>query len=701
MRGPFLNRELSWLSFNRRVLEEAQDSSVPLLDRLKFLAITGSNLDEFFMVRVGGLLQLEAVGDAGDDPSGLSPREQLEAIAREVRRLVKETERCRQEIEQGLVKAGIIRVDPARARDDQRLHLSRVFDRELYAVLSPHAIRSFRRVPLLPGLTTILAVRLGEAGRPARRDRFAVVVIPKTLPALIAVPETGSAYAYALVEDVVKAFVGRLFPGERIGECCVFRIARNADLSVREDKAGDLLERMREVLAERAWSGCVRLQLESGTSPLMERLLRKALGVGERETYRMGSPLDLHAFWGLATMPGYEALRETAWPPVLPPVFRREHSLFSVLSRQDVLLVHPYDSFDPVQRLVEEAADDPDVLAIRQILYRTSRESPIVAALARAAGKGKHVTAVVELKARFDEARNMEWARRLEQAGVQVVYGVKGLKTHAKLCMVVRREAGGIRRYLHFGTGNYNEITARLYSDVSYLTSREVYGRDASRFFNAVTGWSRRLPFEKVAASPEGIRRRLLELIEAETVCARRGESAAITAKVNALSDPEIIMALDRAARAGVQIRLNVRGVCCLKPTETGGGIEIVRLVDRYLEHARILRFHHGEKPLLFISSADWMTRNLDRRIELLVPIEDPACRERLNETLETYFRDTCKLRRLTPRGQWERVLPARGEKPVRAQAELYAQARQRAREEKDRSVEGVFEPERPQGASL
>ncbi len=696
-KGPFLNRELSWLSFNRRVLEEAQDRTVPLLDRLKFLSITGSNLDEFYMVRVGGLLQLERGGVLSEDPAGLSPRQQLEAISREVRRLVRQWERCRVEIEQGLAKAGIVRLNPALARDEQRHHFLRVFERELFPVLSPHAVRSFRQFPLLPGLATGLAVRLGDPERPVRRDRYAVVVIPRALPALIAAPEEGSGYAYALTEDVVKAFIGRLFPGEQVGECRAFRITRNADLSVREDKAGDLLERMRDVLAERAWSGCVRLQVESGCSSLLERMLRKALQVGERETFRMEPPLDLHSFWGLATMPGYEALREPVWAPVLPPVFRRGPSVFALLDRQDILLVHPYDSFDPVQRLVEEAADDPDVLAIKQILYRTSRESPIVAALARAAGKGKHVTAVVELKARFDEARNIEWARRLEQAGVQVVYGVKGLKTHAKVCLVVRREAVGLRRYLHFGTGNYNEITARLYSDVSYLTSREIFGRDASRFFNAVTGWSRRLPYEKVAVAPDGLRRRLMELIEAETVNARRGEEAAITVKVNSLSDPDIILALDRAARAGVRVRLNVRGVCCLKPTRAGGGIEVVRLVDRYLEHARILRFHHGGKPLLFISSADWMTRNLDRRIELLVPIEDAACRERLDEALEIYFRDRCKLRRLEPDGEWRRVEAGEGEKRLRAQAALYEQARALAKEEKARGAEGVFEPERPE----
>jgi polyphosphate kinase len=480
-----------------------------------------------------------------------------------------------------------------------------------------------------------------------------------------------------------------------IGEHAVFRLTRNADMSVQEEEEGDLLAQMREVLTERKQSACVRLQVAEGASPVMTRLLRIVLRVAERELFKAPAPLDLSLFMTLASMPGYESLREVAWKPAAPSAFRKGVSIFDTLARQDVLLIHPYESFDPVVRLVDEAADDPDVLAIKQILYRTSRASPVIAALARAAGKGKHVTALVELKARFDEARNIGWAQSLETAGVQVVYGVRNLKTHAKLCIVVRREPTGLRRYLHFGTGNYNEITARLYADVSLMTCHEGFGRDASRFFNAITGYSQLIPYEHLAAAPRGLRERLLDLIEVEVAAAKRGEPAGITLKLNSLSDPEMIKALCRAAKEGVRIRLNVRGVCCLRPGAEECGIEVVSVVDRYLEHARILAFLNGGRPRVFISSADWMTRNLNRRIELLVPVEDAACRARLMAYLETFFKDTAKARRLRPDGSWERVRPPAKGKPFRAQEVWY---RTVAAESKTaaRAEEPLFSPHRP-----
>lgn len=692
-----LNREWSWLAFNRRVLEEARDPAVPPLDRLKFLAITASNLDEFFMVRVGGLLHLLEAGSREPDPAGLTPEAQLRTIAREVRRLTAEMAQAQRELEAALARAGIRRL-PFRELDEaQAAHVSRVFDRDLFPVLSPVAVRRFCDLPRLPGLAVAVAVRLGDPTRPSRRDRFALVALPAHLPRLIAVP-AAAGYAGVLLEEVVTAHLDRLFPGEPMAEHAVFRIARDADMSVREDEAGDLLARMRDVLRERKQGACVRLQVEAGSSPLMVRLLRKALEVLPRETYRQPAPLDLSLFATLAAMPGYAALRERPWNPVAPAAFRAGEPVFETLARQDVLLIHPYESFDPVVRFVEEAADDPGVLAIKQILYRTSRESPIVAALARAAANGKTVLALVELKARFDEARNIRWAQTLERAGVQVVYGVRYLKTHAKVCLVVRREAAGVRRYLHFGTGNYNEISARQYTDVSYLTCREIYGQDASRFFNAITGYSRLMPFERLAASPAGLRGRLTALIEAETVCAARGEPAAILAKMNALSDPAVIAALVRAARAGVRVRLNVRGVCCLRPSARGGGIEVVRVVDRFLEHARILCFHQGGKKLTFLSSADWMTRNLDKRVELLVPVEESACKAKLLAYLESFFKDTVKATRLGADGGWSRVRPPARGKPYRAQEAWYETMRAEAQQAAARTNAPLFEPHRPAG---
>ncbi|HEY2411345.1 MAG TPA: polyphosphate kinase 1, partial [Pirellulaceae bacterium] len=396
-----------------------------------------------------------------------------------------------------------------------------------------------------------------------------------------------------------------------------------------------------------------------------------------------------------------EALKYEPWPPQPSPDIEQGTKMFDIISRQDVLLFHPYESFDPVLRLIEEAAADPDVLAIKQILYRTSRKSPIVAALARAAQRGKYVTVIVELKARFDEARNIEWARSLEEQGVQVIYGVKGLKTHAKTCIIVRREPHGVVRYVHFGTGNYNEITAKIYSDASLLTANEELGADAVAFFNAITGYSQPQRYRKIEAAPTGLRPRILELIEAETHRRQQGQQAFIDAKINSLVDPEIISALYAASQAGVPVRLNVRGICCLRPgvAELSENISVVSIVDRYLEHSRIFHFHHGGDNLVFISSADWMPRNLDRRIELLVPIEDQAAKERLIAILNTYFDDNVKARLLQPDGTYKRLKPGR-KKARRSQEVLYEEVRQRVKEA-GQSKTTTFEPHRAPGAEV
>jgi polyphosphate kinase len=402
----------------------------------------------------------------------------------------------------------------------------------------------------------------------------------------------------------------------------------------------------------------------------------------------------------LTELKGFDALRYEAWPAQPSLDVDPKASIFEVLSRRDVLLHHPYESFEPIVRFIEEASNDPDVLSIKQTLYRTSRNSPIVAALARAAQRGKNVTAVVELKARFDEARNIEWARNLEQSDVQVIYGVKGLKTHAKVCIVVRREPQGIQRYVHFGTGNYNEVTSRIYSDISFLTSNEALGSDASSFFNAICGLSQPLGFQKLDAAPLGMRDKLLELIQSETQRCQQRQQAQITAKFNSLVDPDIIQALYAASQAGVKIRLNVRGICCLRPGIEGlsDQISVVSIVDRFLEHARILHFHHGGDDRVYISSADWMPRNLDRRVELLIPIEDASCKTRLLQILETYFRDTEKAKRLLPDGRYQRVRGSRGKSTVRSQEALYQQACQRVKQA-EQSQRTVFEPHRAPGS--
>ena len=643
----FINRELSWLEFNQRVLDEAAETGHPLLERLKFLAITASNLDEFFMVRVGGLQLLAREGHRGKDASGLSAAEQLGMIDHRVRKMVEDQYACfHDDLEPALAAAGLQRVRADTLDPVQEQVLEQIVEGEIYSVLTPMAITADQDCPLLIGGSLCLSVRLSDTadGTP----RFAWIPCGRTCPRILTLPSEGG-YAFMLLEDVIAVSLSRFFPGEEVLECVPFRITRNADLSIREDAAADLLEGMQQILDARKASHCVRLELADEADPLTREFLQDLFDVADEDVYPIPGPLDLTGFFALTDLPGFDELKDAPWPPVASPAVDPRISLFDVLAETNVLLCHPFESFDPVVRFVEEAAVDPDVIAIKQTLYRTSRDSPIVKALARASELGKHVTAIVELKARFDEARNIEWARRLEQAGVQVIYGVRGLKTHAKICIVVRREPGGIRRYMHFGTGNYNETTARLYTDISYLTSDEELGADASSFFNTITGYSQPQKFQHLEAAPIGMRERLLELIESETRRKRQGQSARILAKMNSLVDPKLIRALYEAGQAGVEIRLNVRGICCLRPGVEGlsENISVTSIIDRFLEHSRVFHFHQGGNGRTFIASADWMPRNLDRRVELMVPINDRAAAQRLVEMLSICLADDVKGRSL------------------------------------------------------
>ncbi len=682
----FLNRELSWLEFNQRVLDEACDESLPALERLKFLAITSANLDEFFMVRVGGLHALIE--------QGLTPAEQLAAVGKRVRQLVKEQYDCfLAQIEPKLAEAGIKRLRPAELNDRQARSIEQVAGEEIFSVLTPMAIRGREDFPLVVNLTLNVCVQLKPAPGDPQAPRFAVMPLGRTLPRMLTLG-SDRGHWYILLEDVVTRHLSRFFPGEEIVASAVFRITRNADFTLRDDLAPDLLAGMEGILTARKHGQCVRLEIAAGASSPIVQFLAESLEIDERDIFIAPGPVDLGGLMPLSERPGFDALKYEPWPPQAAPEIEPGSSVLGVLSQRDVLLYHPYQSFEPVQKLIEEAAADPDVLAIKQILYRTSRQSPIVAALARAAQRGKHVTVIVELKARFDEARNIEWARNLEEAGVQVIYGIKGLKTHAKVCIIVRREPHGIVRYVHFGTGNYNEITARIYSDASLLTSNEELGADAVSFFSAIAGYSQPQRFRKIEAAPIGLRQRLIELIEGETQRKQQGQEAAIDVKINSLVDQELIEALYAASQAGVRVRLNVRGVCCLWPgiKDLSENISVVSIVDRFLEHARILRFHHGGDDLVFISSADWMPRNIDRRIELLVPIEDPACKTRLMGILETYFDDTAKSRELSSDGSYHRVKSRR--KRRRSQEVLYEEAC-RLINKAERSQQTTFEPHR------
>jgi polyphosphate kinase len=694
--SKFLNRELSWLEFNQRVLAEALDATVPTLERLKFLAISASNLDEFFMVRVGGLQMLLEQGRTAPDPAGLTHEQQLQAIEQRTRQMVSEQYACLlQDLEPKLAESGIRRRRISELSPRQAKAVEQFLNDELASVLTPMAVTSSEDFPLLANQAVSLCVRLDPAANDEKKTpRFAIIPFGKLTTRIVSLPAEGG-YEFVLVEDIVTEHVRTFFPGETIRECLPFRITRNTDLSLREDQAHDLLAEMEAVLESRRTGDCVRLEVTDSASKILLAFLQNVLRVSPQSLYVVPGPLDLSAFLQLAERPGFEHLRYDSWPPQPSPSVDLGSSMFQVLQRQDLLLVHPYESFEPVLRLLEEAADDPQVLAIKQTLYRTSRASPIVAALQRAAEKGKYVTVIVELKARFDEERNIEWARSLELAGAQVIYGVKGLKTHAKCLVIVRREPQGIARYVHFGTGNYNEVTARIYSDVSFLTCNEELASDVSSFFNAITGFSQPLKFRKIEMAPLGLRSRLLEMIESETQRKKQGQKAMIMAKLNALVDPTLIEALYAASQAGVKIRLNVRGICCLRPGVKGlsENISVISIVDRFLEHARILCFYHGGDELVWISSADWMPRNLDRRVELLVPIEDRALKHRLINVLETYFNDNVKARRLNADGSYSPYKPGK-KHTQRAQELLYHEAREIGRLAEN-SRRAVFQPYR------
>lgn len=714
----YINRELSWLAFNRRVLAQAQNTQVPLLERLKFLAITSSNLDEFFMVRVGGLQLQRQAGIGSTDPSGMTVLEQLESISEQTRNMIQSQYECfLSDIEPKLAANGIIRVSMESASVRHRDAAARIFEEEIHSVVSPLDVTPFEPFPSLNNRElyvclqmvnnpeTALDAGLEWSSQPQESDaalledqsafRFKVIPLGRALPRVIALP-SDVGHAYALSEDLVAYFADRFFPNEKIVAKGVFRIIRNADVSVQEDNAADLLHGMKALLQQRQRSAYVKLEIAENAPTEMVEFLRQSMNVHPLRLIRITEPIDLSSLMPLASLEGFDHLRDSPWPPQRSPQVDTTQSMFSTISQGDVVLFHPYHSFEPVVRMIEEAAEDPDVLAIKQTLYRTSRKSAIVAALCKAAERGKYVTAIVELKARFDEARNIGWATEMEKAGVQVIYGVKHLKTHAKVSVIVRREPHGTMRYIHFSTGNYNEATARLYTDVSLMTCDAKLGADASAFFNAVTGYSLPQKFAAIEAAPLGLRKRLLTLIESEIDRKKQGEKAGITAKLNALVDPLLIKALYRASQAGIEVRLNIRGICCLRPGVLGlsENITVVSIVDRFLEHARILHFYHGGDDLVFISSADWMPRNLDRRVELLVPIEEAAGKRLCLDALDGYFYDNQNAWRLQSDGLYVRRHPAT-EVAFRAQQYQYDSAVESLKEA-ERVRTTIFEPHQP-----
>jgi polyphosphate kinase len=681
----FINRELSWLDFNERVLEEARDISNPLLDRLKFLAICASNLDEFFEVRVAGLqAQLyENLEPQDPPPDGMGPLAQLLEIARRAHDFVARLYDCwLADIHPALREHGIRICSPQDLTPEQNAFLDGYFDSQVYPVLTPLAIDPAHPFPHVHNKSLNLLLRIEPLSQHGRQ-LYAVLQVPAVISRLVPLPDEGDGQRrFMLLEDVIGPRLDALFGGYRVVERVAFRVTRNSDLSIQENEVKiSLLSTIEETLRQRKWGAAVRLEISERADEafLAQLLSASALELEERDVYKVPGPIDLTTLAGLYRLEGFRELKEPPYEPQMPACLANRKNVFAAIREQDILVHHPYESFGAVVQFIEQAADDPQVLAIKMTLYRTADSNPIINALARAAENGKQVTALVELQARLDEENNIDKARMLQKAGVHVVYGIVGLKTHCKAALVVRREHEGIRRYVHLGTGNYNPTTARLYTDLSYFTCRPEFGEDASSLFNLLTGYSQGGPWKKLVVAPMHLAGRLASLIEREAEHARIGRPARIIAKMNSLVDPGIIASLYEASSAGVTIDLLVRGICCLRPGVPGVSerIRVVSILDKYLEHSRISYFLNDGQPEVFLSSADWMPRNFRRRVELMFPIEDAAPSSRIiDRILAVVLSDNVKARELQPDGTYRRAKPKRSQPAIRCQNEFQSIAR-------------------------
>jgi polyphosphate kinase len=685
----FINRELSWLEFNERVLEEARDPSNPLLERLRFLAISASNLDEFFEVRVAGL-QAQLYDDLEPQdapPDGMSPLTQLNEISRRARDFVsRQYATWHEELRPALARHGILICGGNGDLSPEQLkYLDEYFISQVYPVLTPLAIDPGHPFPHLHNKSLNLILRIETVDDDPPRQLYAVLQVPGVLNRLVPLPDVGDGKRrFVFLEKVIGPRLDALFGGFRVAARASFRVTRNSDLTIQETEVkSSLLSTVQENLRQRKWGAAVRLEISDKTEEgfLGQLQSGSALDLEGREVYRVPGPVDLTALVALCRLEGFRELKEPPFEPQMPAPFANRANVFSAIRAGDILVHHPYESFGAVVQFIEQAADDPHVLAIKQTLYRTADDNPIINALARAAENGKQVTALVELQARLDEENNIVKARALQKAGVHVVYGMVGLKTHCKAALVVRREPDGIRRYVHLGTGNYNPTTARIYTDMSYFTCRPDFGEDASALFNLLTGYSQGHAWKKLTMAPSHLADRLIALIDRERRHAEAGEPARIIAKMNALVDPNAITALCSAARAGVKIDLIIRGICCLRPGLPGisENIRVISIVDKFLEHSRICYFQNGDKPELYLSSADWMPRNFRRRVEIMFPIEEPRLLNRVVEgILGVALMDNVKARILRPDGTYTRCPPAPpGEPSIRSQVEFQNMARE------------------------
>lgn len=690
------NRELSWIKFDERILGEAKDRTNPLFERLKFLSITSSNLDEFFMIRVASLKDMVNAGYKKTDISGMKAAEQLEHIHERTHALVEaQYSTYNRSLLPALKQNGLVVIkNHEDLNEEQGRYVDKYFHEDVYPVLTPMAVDSSRPFPLIRNKSLNIGALLVKKGTEGELE-FATVQVPSVLPRIVPLPsDPEGEVRVVLLEEIIERNLSRLFLNYDVVCAHPYRIMRNADLSIDEDEAADLLKEIQKQIKKRQWGEVIRLEVERTMDSRLLKYLKRELAVKGEDVYKINGPLDLTFLMKMYGMEGFDELKVSKYKPKKHPRLQGEYDIFEEIRKGDLLLHHPYVSFDPVIQFVSQAAEDENVLAIKQTLYRVSGNSPIIAALARAAENGKQVTVLVELKARFDEENNIVWAKMLEKAGCHVLYGLVGLKTHSKITLVVRREEDGIRRYVHLGTGNYNDATAKLYTDTGLLTCSDAIGEDATAVFNMISGYSEPPAWNKLAVAPLWLRDRFTELIRRETEYAREGKKARIIAKINSLCDRDVISKLYEASAAGVEIDLIVRGICCLKTGIPGvsENIRVRSIVGNFLEHARIFYFLNAGQEEVFMASADWMPRNLDKRVEIMFPVEDEELKQEVMEILNVQLQDNVKAQELTPEGTYEKI-KSRGKEKLCAQDYFCMLAKQKVAKKKLEIRDRTFVP--------
>ena len=686
------NRELSWIKFEHRVLNEAKDKEIPILDRLKFVSITSSNLDEFFMVRVASLKDMEHAGYTKKDIAGMDPTEQLCAIGKEVHALVEKQYNTYNRSLMPILRKEGIRIIGAyeELNEKQATYVDKYFMEHVYPVLTPMAVDASRPFPLVRNKSLNIAALIKSKHPNSKLQQgskqeleFATVQVPSVLPRLVPIPGEDDRYTFTLLEQIIEKNMAQLFLNYDLVCAYPYRIMRNADLSFDEDEASDLLKEIQKQLAKRQWGEVIRLEIERKADKRLLQVLKEQLAVSGKDVYEIAGPLDLTFLMKMYGLSGCDDLREKHFVPQKNPRILPGESIFDEIKKGDIFLTHPYETFDPVVDFIKQAAVDPDVLAIKQTLYRVSGNSPIIAALAKAAENGKQVTVLVELKARFDEENNIVWAQKLEKAGCHVIYGLVGLKTHCKIALVVRREEDAITRYVHLGTGNYNDSTAKLYTDCGIFTCNENYGEDATAVFNMLSGYSEPARWNKLVVAPIWLRDRFIALIDREIAHAKEGKEAYIVAKMNSLCDRQIIEKLYEASSVGVEIYLVIRGICCLRTGIPGVSehIHVTSIVGTFLEHSRIFYFYNNGQEDIYMGSADWMPRNLDRRVEIVFPVEDDVIKDRIKHILDVLLRDNLKAYAMLSDGTYAKM-SRRGKQAIGAQMTFCREAMEGAKEE-------------------